>query len=187
MVKRAILLAVLSISILGTLSCATSCFEIPDYEEPAPWETPTPEVSKPNRNVLPEEIKNDPIYLNLSWKGRDDELVRAAAEIGLQYSETHVYIEGETDCNDMAIDIWNMLAARGITSIIVIGNLNKADESFAECNHAWLVILNSESKGLVLEPTNGEIYFITDVTQQYNQGLFYIKPSDLRADVKERW
>jgi len=181
--KRIILIATLSICMAGILGCGVS--------EP---ETPIPEVQayNPTHITRLEEIHSNPAYWNMAWEGMDYELQQTTREINSLYFETHTYVEGETDCNDMAIDIWNMLQTQGITSIIVFGSLESTGETFAECNHAWLLIYNSEGGAFALEPTNGELYFAEDVEQypeleQYWAGYFYTKPSDLRADLKERW
>lgn len=151
-----------------------------------------PSASIPKHNVKLEEIRSNPDYWNTAWIGADYELQKKTKEINAKYFQTHTYIEGETDCNDMAIDIWNMLLTEGISSVIVIGNLDRTAETFAECNHAWLLIFNKDGSAFALEPTNGECYSKEDIEQnprinQYWQGFFYKQPSDLRADIKERW
>jgi len=131
-------------------------------------------------------------YWNIAWVGRPLELYQEILLVNSLYFETHTYIPGETDCNDMAIDIWNMLMTDGIVSLIMVGNLEMSQERFQDCNHAWLVIYNADGAALALEPTNGEIYTWEDAQiyphlMQYWEGFVYEKPSDLRADLKERW
>jgi len=155
-------------------------------------ETPVPEVNNPTHNTALEGIQSNPAYWNMAWKDKDYELQQTTQEVNSQYFESHTYVAGETDCNDMAIDIWDMLHTQGITSIIVDGNQELTGETFADCNHAWLLIFSSDGAAFALEPTNGELYFADDVEQhpelgQYWEGFFYTKPSDLRADLGERW
>ena len=99
----------------------------------------------------------------------------------------HEYIEGEFDCNDMAIDIWNMLYKEDIKSVIVCGDIENENETFADCNHAWLVILNKPVHIFALEPTTAKTHPHDGTHPQYFEGFFYKQPSDLRADLKERW
>jgi len=139
-----------------------------------------------------EEIQSNPAYWNMAWASRDLELFDMVKDVAKQYYETHVYIQGETDCNDMAIDIWNMLHARGVTSIIVVGNLDMETETFSECNHTWLIVYADPGEALcAIEPTNGEAFLFPGCPEpkrfQYCSGFFYAKPSDLRADFGERW
>jgi hypothetical protein len=179
-------------SIVGILASGNSCYQTPVHERPTLDEIPAPKIAthNPRHNTELEQIKSNPVYLNIVWEDRD--LIQTATDLASQYVRTHIYIEGETDCNDMAIDIWNMLAARGIVAIIVVGNRYKTNETFSECNHAWLAVFNSDGAALFLEPTNGKIYLAADFREypelnQYRQGFFYTKPSDLKADLKERW
>jgi hypothetical protein len=100
----------------------------------------------------------------------------------------HTYIENETACTDMAVDIWDMLRKQGITSVMAVGNPDMTNPTWSQCNHCWLIILNSEGKYFVLEPTNGQLYFKGDPEMsRYTYGFFYAKPSDLRADAGSRW
>ena len=152
-----------------------------------------PNNYEPENNITLAELTDGSEYWN-NWtntaalKNKAKELAR----VSIQY---HEYIENEYDCNDMAIDIWNMLAKDEITSIIVIGDLDEDGETFADCNHAWLAILNQTSNDVVtiyaLEPTNGEIYPYTgketDPNRKYFEGFFYAKPSDMRTDLGDRW
>ena len=123
-----------------------------------------------------------------AWIG--DELVElneTLCSINTEYHETHTYIEGEFDCNDMAVELWNILHKEGIVSLIVVGSLDLENETFGECNHSWLVVpylLNPSF--LVVEPTNGEVYS-DERAEPYQEGYYYTSPSNLRADIKERW
>jgi len=70
--------------------------------------------------------------------------------------------------------------------------MGRSRETFGECNHSWLIIPTNEGLGFALEPTNGEVYLSRHIQldpqlRQYWQGYYYIKPSDLKADIKDRW
>ena len=115
------------------------------------------------------------------------DLYDTLSSLNKEYHKTHTYIEGEFDCNDMAVELWNLLHEQGMASLIVIGNLDLENESFAECNHAWLVVPYLQiPESFVVEPTNGEIY-VGDEGQPYHEGYYYTSPSNLRADTWERW
>ena len=114
------------------------------------------------------------------------ELYQTMSSINKEYHRTHTYIEGEFDCNDMAVDLWNMLHKAGIASLIVFGNLDLDNESFAESDHTWLVVpYQYYPHFFSVEPTNGEVYLSED--KQYWEGYYYTSPSNLRADIRERW
>jgi len=153
---------------------------------------------EPQNNVTLSELTDDSQYWN-NWTNATA-LKNKAKELARISKQYHDYIANEFDCNDMATDIWSMLAKGGntwapITSIIVIGDLDDGGETFADCDHAWLVILNQTSSDVItiyaLEPTNGDIYRYTanedDPNRKYFEGFFYAKPSDLRADLGDRW
>jgi len=142
--------------------------------------------TKPTHNLSFEEVSGSSDYWNLAWE--DADLQQAAREVNTAYHQWHYYIEDETDCNDMAVDIWDMLRKRGILSLIAIGNLKIQNETLAQCTHAWIIIINSSGKAFTLEPTNGQLYFKGDSnSQQYMENFLYSQPSNLRADLGSRW
>lgn len=139
-----------------------------------------------------QEVESNPIYWNTNWRGLDAELQAKAYDVADYYFDTHTYIEDETDCNDMAVDVWNMLHTEGIKSVIVIGNHNLTGEYFNECDHAWLLLFNSEGYSFALETTEGTLFFAEDAEydtqiEQYWEGFLYLKPSDLKADILWQW
>jgi hypothetical protein len=165
----------------------------PSYPNPIPVAKPVPKL----HDIAVSDIESNPAYWNVSWQGRAAELQKTTSQINQMYLKTHTYIKGQTDCNDMAVDIWNMLQTAGIVSIIAVGNLDMDSYSFAACDHAWLLIYSMEKgetkpKNFILEATNGQLYFSSDIKSnpkilRYEKGFFYTKPSDLRTDFKERW
>ncbi len=139
--------------------------------------------SSPTHKLSSEDLN---VYWNMAYD--DATLQQIARDVNTAYHEWHTYIVGETDCNDMAVDIWDMLKKKGIISLIATGNLKLDDEAFTQCNHAWLIILNSSGKTFALEPTNGQLYFKGDsIATQYMECFLYALPSDLRADFGSRW
>lgn len=147
---------------------------------------------KPTHTIAWQEVESNSIYWNTNWRYLDAELKVKVNDVANKYFQTHTYIANETDCNDMAIDIWNMLHTEAIKSVIVIGNLSLNGELLNECDHAWLLIFNSEGYSFALETTEGMILFAEDIEfdpqiEQYWEGFLYDKPSDLKSDTRWRW
>ncbi len=63
--------------------------------------------TKPTHNLSFEEVSGSTDYWNLAWE--DADLQKTARDVNAAYYQWHDYIAGETDCNDMAVDIWDML------------------------------------------------------------------------------
>ncbi|MBT9163585.1 MAG: hypothetical protein DDT24_00500 [Chloroflexi bacterium] len=148
----------------------------------------------PRHAVAGREIWGRPEFRSIAWAGRDYELQRKVEEIGRLLHRTHTFIPGETDCNDMAVSLWNMLLTENIKSVIVVGNLEKVGETFEESNHAWLMVFNARGEVFYLEATTGEVIFgrladgsINPRAIPFREGFIYLRPSDLRRDLKEMW
>ena len=150
-----------------------------------------PPVSQTNY-IVSTELGDAAEYWNVQWQGQAAELHQNLLTLTRQYSQTHEYVFGESDCNDMAIDIWNDLTSRGITSLIVVGNLDMSREPFADCNHAWLIVYNGEGAAAVLDPSCGSVYCWEDTRtypylKQYWEGIVYQNPTSLWNDFQKRW
>lgn len=140
------------------------------------------------------DIWGRPPFRSIAWAGRNHELRRKIEDVARTWHETHTFIEGETDCNDIAVSLWNMLLTQGIKSVIVLGNLEMVGETFEEANHTWLFVFNARGEVIYLEPTTGEVFFgrfadgsINPRAIPYREGFIYVRPSDLRRDLKGRW
>ena len=142
--------------------------------------------------ILPVDINDASRYWNTAWAGQSSELYNELKAITITYLQINQYVFGKNDCNDMAVDLWEKLKDREIMSIIVIGNLKKSDETFLECNHAWLIVYSGEGSAAAIDLVCAKVYIWEDVRsnpqlRQYWEGFIYEKPSDLLADFKERW
>jgi hypothetical protein len=150
-------------------------------------------LSKPSHNFNNEDIITDPQYWNTNWNAY--ELFRTIISINRTYYKEHTYIEGVFDCNDMVVDMWNILHEQEITAIIVIGNLSLEILSYAECNHAWVLVVHRDKDSslfrlFAVETTNGEVYGIdkqNKISAKYLHGYYYASPTDLKADTQHRW
>lgn len=148
--------------------------------------------ASPTHNFPIVDIVKDSQYWNAAWD--TTELYQKLVSINKSYCETHTYIKGVFDCNDMTIDLWNILHKQGITSVIVVGNLELDKERFRECDHTWLLIQHSRDGSLyrcfVIESTNGEVYAFdlkTKAFAQYTEGYYYSSPSNFKEDNQERF
>jgi len=144
----------------------------------------------PDHALERSEVWGNPKFSSTAWAGQDYQLRTTLQEIGEQYHQIHTYIEGETDCNDMAIDLWNILLTQNIKSVIVVGDRDKLGETFEECDHAWLYVFDAEGKVIYLEPTTGAIIYgrlsdntINPEAEPFREGFIFEKPSDLWADI----
>ncbi|UCE98282.1 MAG: hypothetical protein JSV74_02855 [Dehalococcoidia bacterium] len=131
-------------------------------------------------------------YWNRDWLGCSNDLYNQLRYISTNYTHTSKYISGENDCNDMVVELWQILRERGITSLIVVGNLEKSNESFLECNHAWLLVYSGEGAAAAIDTVTADIYLWDQVSlnpqyKQYWEGFLYKNPTDLLADFKDRW
>lgn len=143
-------------------------------------------------NIPVKNLGDASAYWNTDWKGQASQLYDEILTTNTQYLQNHRYIPWQTDCNDMAIEVWERLSSRGIVTLIVVGNLEISHEAFVDCNHAWLMVYSGEGSAAALETTRGKIYTWEDTQtypnlKQYWEGFTYEKPSDLRADFKQRW
>jgi len=169
---------------LGLAGCAQSSSIPMETESPPPVSIPIPVLVFQLSDFI-----DDPHYWNLSWDGGT--LYGTLISINRLYHKNHAYIKGVFDCDDMAIDIWDILYEQGITSVIGVGNLELGQEKITQVDHAWLIVMhkNAGSRFFILEPTNGETYAFdprTTVFSQYLQGYFFVSSSDFDMARKGR-
>ena len=65
-------------------------------------------------NIVIAEIEDSSYYWNKEWLGRSIDLFQEVSSITTQYSQTHDYIFGVHDCNDMTVELWQCLKEKGI-------------------------------------------------------------------------
>ena len=156
-------------------------------------ETDSPVLTGSENHYIPlADLGNASRYWNTTWLGYSSELYDEILALTTNYFQTHKYVFGESDCNDMAVDVWQKLIDKEIISLIVVGNLEKSYETFLECNHAWLMVYSSEGSAAAMDLVRGKVYIWEDVRtnpqlRQYWEGFVYESPSDLLGDFKERW
>jgi hypothetical protein len=142
--------------------------------------------------ILTTDLGDAGDYWNVNWQEQSAGLYHALQAFIIDYSRTHDYVFGESDCNDMVVEIWDSLNSQGILSLIVVGNLEMSHEPFEECNHAWLMVYNGEGTAAALDPSRGGVYRWEDTREhpylkQYWEGIVYADPTGLCNDFQQRW
>ena len=152
------------------------------------------QVSNTSRNnYIPyDNLRNASSYWNTAWSGRSSQLYDEMLVLTTSYSQNNNYVFGESDCNDMAVDAWQKLVVKEIISLIVVGNLEKSNETFLECNHAWLMVYSGEGSAAAMDLVCGKVVIWENVRanpqlSQYWEGFVYENPSDLLLDFSDRW
>jgi len=111
--------------------------------QPIPTTTPV----RPEHDLQKSE-RDSPIYINYDADAAEE----AVMDVCSEYKDSLVYIQGETDCNDMAIYLWNMLQKKGVKTLLVIGTPDGGHTPFADCDHAWLAC-DTPDGYIHIEPT----------------------------------
>ena len=102
---------------------------------------------RPEYNLQKSE-RDTPTYINYNVDAAEEAIMDVCSE----YKDSLVYMRGETDCNDMAIYLWNMLQKEGVKTLLVIGTPDGGHTPFAACDHAWLSC-NTPDGYIYIEPT----------------------------------
>lgn len=111
--------------------------------QPIPTTTPV----RPEYNLRGSEL-DSPTYINYNADATEEAIIDVCSE----YKDSLVYMRGETDCNDMAVYLWNMLQKRGVKTLLVIGTPDGEYTPFDECDHAWLAC-DTPDGYIHIEPT----------------------------------
>jgi|GEM_PF-2501690 len=108
-------------------------------------------------------------------------LAETAEKIVKYYHETHIYSKYDLFvCSDMAAEVWNMLKAQGINSIIVVGNKDAPIVDILQSNHAWVLAQVEDGKYLALETTGG-YSILASKNPLYYRGWSFDSPADLKS------
>jgi outer membrane murein-binding lipoprotein Lpp len=104
-----------------------------------------------------------------------------AANIVRYYHDTHVYSKYDLFvCSDMAAEVWNMLKAIGIDSIIAVGNVDTAISDILDSNHAWVLAEVDPGQYLALETTGG-FTVATSENSLYYHGWYFNSTAGLKS------
>jgi outer membrane murein-binding lipoprotein Lpp len=105
-----------------------------------------------------------------------------AEKIVSYYHDTHIYSSYDLFvCSDMAAEVWNMLQAAGIDSIVVVGNKDTPINDILLSNHAWVLAEVAPGEYLALETTGG-FTVAAGENLLYYRGWSFDSPADLTAN-----
>ncbi|MBN1368789.1 MAG: hypothetical protein JW954_00955 [Dehalococcoidaceae bacterium] len=131
-------------------------------------------------------------YWNRDWESDASGFYSRIAGIVSEYKQMTADAPAEFDCNDLAVGFWRVLEDNGINVLLAAGNLERTNETFTDCNHAWLIIYNGQGAAAAIETTTGSIYVWEQVSvrvqlKQYWEAFLYPNPEDMTADFSQRW
>jgi outer membrane murein-binding lipoprotein Lpp len=97
------------------------------------------------------------------------------------YHATHIY--SKTDlfvCSDMAAEVWSMLKAQGIDSLICVGDIDNSINDILLSTHAWILADIDDGQYLALESTGGYVVYKSE-NPLYYQGWYFDSPADMKS------
>lgn len=104
-----------------------------------------------------------------------------AEKIVKLYHETHVYSTYDLFiCADMAAEVWNMLQAQGISSIIAVGDTENPITDIVLCTHGWVLAEVAPGQYLALETTGGYVVQKSEHPLYY-RGWTFDSPASLKS------
>jgi hypothetical protein len=105
-----------------------------------------------------------------------------AAKIVKNYKDTHVYSTYDYFvCSDMASEVWNMLKAQNISSVIVVGKVDAGITDILQSDHAWVLAAVAPGDYLALETTGGYVVKKSEHPYYY-RGWSFSSPADLKSN-----
>jgi predicted nuclease with TOPRIM domain len=107
-----------------------------------------------------------------------DTTAETVEKIVQYYHDTHVYSTWDLFvCTDMASEVWNILKAQGINSLMVVGNIDVAVTDILGSNHAWVLAEVAPGEYLALETTGGRVVYESE-NSLYYRGWYFTSPAD---------
>ena len=133
------------------------------------------------------ELQNQIITLQEQYELVGKTPTETAENIIEYYHQTHVYSTWDMFvCSDMSSEVWNMLKAQGINSIVAIGNIDSAVGDIIQSDHAWVMAEVSPGEYLALETTAG---YAVPKSQNplYYRGWYFDSPAKIKANNQLVW
>jgi len=134
--------------------------------------------------------KSVPLHVE-SYQQRNMRIVKQIVET---YHRTHTYSKEERFvCEQMAIDVWNMVKTQGIKAKIAVGNVKKDIIDSIEADHAWVLAEVSPDNWIALETTGGYLVCSdqsvcrTDNERYYIQSWHFNNPRELEDFKKQKY
>ena len=132
------------------------------------------------------ELQNEISDLKDRYEIVGETPAETAENIVKRYHETHIYSEYDFFvCSDMALDVWDMLKAQGINTLIKIGNVKTGAKVITEADHAWVLAETTPGKYLALETTGGYAVWKAD-NPLYYEGWSFDNPKEYKRYVELR-
>jgi cell division protein FtsB len=127
------------------------------------------------------DLESQVSALKAQYELAGDTPAETAANVVRFYHETHVYSAYDLFvCSDMASEVWNMLKAIGIDSLIVVGRIDTPAADILQSTHAWVLAEVGPGQYLALETTGG---FTVSQSENslYYRGWSFQSPADLKS------
>jgi hypothetical protein len=120
--------------------------------------------------------------LQAKYEFKGATLAETATRLVANYNAAHVYTAIDYfTCGDMASEVWNMLKARNITAVIVVGNVKNAITDILQSTHAWVLATVDNGEKLALETTAGTVVKKSE-NALYYRGWIFTSPAVLKAN-----
>lgn len=121
--------------------------------------------------------------VSFTTESQDDTNIRILRKIVEDYHKIHSYsLIDYFICADMAKDVWNIVDTQGMRAVLVAGNIQKANASWKEYDHAWVLVEAAPRQWVALETTGGFLVFKKD-NPNYFRGTFFENPRDLKTNM----
>lgn len=129
---------------------------------------------------------SDSTTTSSSYSYKENSNLEKCEEIAQNYYETHTYVDGDIfDCDNMAMDVWNLIESQGINAQIAVGNVDMSDESLEDMNHAWVLAEVAPQSWVAIECTGGYVTY----DEEYYSGWFFDNPKNYQSflDLYNDW
>jgi len=94
------------------------------------------------------------------------------------YGRTHTYYGNRVfGCGEMAVDVWDMLQTRNVTTRIAVGNLEEENQTVFGANHAWVMVETENRRWVAADPTLGLVIQYRE-NPRYYTGWFFPSPKE---------
>ena len=80
------------------------------------------------------------------------------AAVAQEFADTHTYIRGSYDCDDMSITLANEYRYLGYNATLMLGNPNLNITGMQDINHAW-VMVQVQGQWFAVESETGQIIY----------------------------
>jgi len=103
-----------------------------------------------------------------------------------EYRKNHTYMGNDLyDCEDMAMDVWNIVRTKGFNAKIAIGNNEKnimttLETFLTEVSHSWVMAEYDTGQWMAMECTGGYLVPEDKAPHYYDSAIFLPSPAEVR-------